>query len=169
MRVSLKKSKRYHGYKVGLDETDESLTVENAEGKQITRLVLEDFLDRLGATAYEFKRRYPRLDLGMHVKYYDPEGHLYDGIANTIGGGGLFIQQIHPMAMGTELSLELYLPATRNVIPTKAKVVWVRKGFIQRVSYPGMGLQFIKISDRDRSEIMHFVNKYNQQRGFLEL
>jgi Tfp pilus assembly protein PilZ len=169
MKIKLKKSKRYRGYQVGINPEDESLTVEDIEGQQITRLILEDFLDRLGASAHEFKRRYPRLDLGVHVKYYDPDNHLYDGIASTVGGGGLFIEQLHPLTVGTEISLELHLPASRNVIPTKAKVIWVRKGFIQKVSYPGMGLKFIMISDRDRAELMHFVNKFNQQRGFLDL
>jgi hypothetical protein len=169
MKVTLKKTKRYEGYRIGVDEKDESLTVENSEGKQIARLVLEDFLDRLGATAHEFKRQHPRLDLGVHVKYYDPDDHLCDGIASTIGGGGLFVEQLHPLNEGTEISLELYLPATRNVIPTKAKVVWTRRGFIQKVSYPGMGLKFITISDRDRAELMQFVSKFNQQRGFLEI
>lgn len=169
MKVSLKKSKRYQGYRVHINPEDESLTVEDAEGKQIARLVLEDFLDRLGTTAHEFKRQHPRLDLGVHVKYYDPEGNLRDGIASTIGGGGLFVEQLHPLTEGTEVSLELYLPATRNVIPTKAKVVWTRESFIQKLIYPGMGLQFITISDRDRAELMQFVNKFNQQRGFLEL
>lgn len=169
LKVSLKKSKRYQGYRIGIDTEDESLTVENPEGKQITRLVLEDLLDRLGATAHEFKRQYPRLDLGLHVKYYDPDGHLCDGIASTVGGGGLFVEQLHPLNVGTEISLELYLPASRNVIPTKAEVVWVRRGFLQKVSYPGMGLKFIAISDRDRAELTHFVNKFNQQRGFLDI
>jgi len=168
MKVSLKKTKRYQGYRVGIDAEEESLTVEDAEGKQIVRLVLEDFLDRLGATAHEFKRQHTRLDLGVHVKYYDPDGHLCDGIASTVGGGGLFIEQLHPLNEGTEVSLELYLPATRNVIPTKAKVVWVRRGFVQKVSYPGMGLKFITISDRDRAELMQFVNRFNQQRGFQD-
>src|SRR3990172_1292513 len=102
MKVSLKKSKRYQGYRVAIDAEGELLTVEDAEGKQIAQLVLEDFLDRVGATAHEFKREYPRLDLGVHVKYYDPDGHLHDGIASTVGGGGLFVEQLHPMTEGTE-------------------------------------------------------------------
>lgn len=169
MQVSLKKSERYQGYRIGIDTEDESLTVEDSEGKQIARLVLEDFLDRLGAATHEFKRQFPRLDLGVQVKYYDPEGHLCDGVASTVGGGGLFIEQINPLSEGTETDLELYLPASRNLIPTRAKVVWVRKSFIQKISYPGMGLQFIRISDRDRAELIYFVNKFNQQRGFHEL
>jgi len=169
MKVTLKKTRRYEGYKVGIDEQDELLTIEKPEGKQIARLVLEDFLDRLGTTAHEFKRQYPRLDLGMHVKYYDPDGHLCDGIASTVGGGGIFIEQLHPMNEGTEVSLELYLPGSRSVIPTRARVMWVRRGFVQRVSYPGMGLKFVAISDRDRTELMQFVNKFNQQRGFVDI
>ena len=73
------------------------------------------------------------------------------------------------MNEGTEVSLELYLPGSRSVIPTRARVMWVRRGFVQRVSYPGMGLKFVAISDRDRTELMQFVNKFNQQRGFVDI
>jgi uncharacterized protein (TIGR02266 family) len=169
MKFSLKKTKKYEGYMVGIDEDDESLIVESPEGKLITRLVLEDFLDRVGASAHEFKRQYPRLDLGLQVKYYDPDGHLCDVIASTVGAGGIFIEQLHPLNEGTEVSLELYLPGSRSIIPTRARVMWVRKGFVQKVSYPGMGLKFVAISDRDRIELMQFVEKFNQQRGFVEV
>jgi uncharacterized protein (TIGR02266 family) len=169
MKFSLKKTKRFEGYQVGIDEEEESIIVEDPDGKQISRLVLEDFLDRLGANALEYKRQYPRLDLGLQVKYYDPDGHLCDGIASTVGGGGIFIEQLHPLNEGTEVSLEVYLPGSRSVIPTRARVIWVRRGFVQKVSYPGMGLKFVAISDRDRAELMQFVEKFNRQRGFVEI
>ena len=169
MKFRLIKTKRYEGYKVGIDEDDESLIVENPEGKLVSRLVLEDFLDRLGANGHELKRLYPRLDLGLQVKYYDPDGHLCDAIASTVGGGGIFIEQMHPLNEGTEVSLELYMPGSRNIIPTRARVVWARRGFVQKISYPGMGLKFVAISERDRAELIQFVEKFNQQRGFVEV
>ena len=115
-----------------------------------------------------FKRQYPRLGLGLHVKYFDPEGRLCEGIASTIGGGGLFIEELHPLPEGCETRLEFSLPASRNIIAAHAKVVWIRKNFLQKLSYPGMGLNFITISDRDRAELIHFVNTFNEQRGSLE-
>ena len=168
MKITLKKSKRYYGYRVGINGTDESLFVESAEGKRVVHLVLEDFLDRLGATVHGFKRQYPRLGLGVHVKYFDPEGRLCEGIASTIGGGGLFIEQLQPLAEGIETRLEFSLPASRNVITARAKVVWIRKHFLQKLSYPGMGLNFITISERDRAELIHFVGTFNEQRGYRE-
>ena len=169
MKLSLKRSKRYQGYRIGLDPEDESLTVENVEGKPLVRLVLEDFLDRLGATQHGFKRQYPRLGLGIHVKYIDLEGLLCEGIASTIGGGGVFVEQLDPLPEGVETSLEFALPASRNTITARAKVTWVRRRFLQKLSYPGMGLQFIAISERDRAELIHFVNNFNEQRGLKEL
>ena len=168
MKVTLKKSKRYRGYRICINPADESLFVESAEGKRVVHLVLEDFLDRLGATVHGFKRQYPRLGLGVHVKYFDAEGHLCEGIASTIGGGGLFIEQLHPLPEGFETHLEFSLPASRNVITTRAKVVWIRKHFLQKLSYPGMGLNFVTISERDRAELIHFVGTFNEQRGYRE-
>ncbi len=166
MKVTLKKSKRYQGYRIGINGEEECLTVENPEGRPVARLVLEDFLDRLGASSHGFKRQYPRLGLGVHVKYIDADGRLCEGIASMIGGGGLFIEQLDPLPEGAETSLEFSLPASKNMITARAKVAWVRRKFLQRLSYPGMGLQFITISERDRAELIHFVNMFNEQRGF---
>jgi Tfp pilus assembly protein PilZ len=83
-----------------------------------------------------------------------------------IGGGGLFIEQLDPLPEGSETSLEFSLPASKNMITARAKVAWIRKKFVQKLNYPGMGLQFITISERDRAELIHFVNMFNQQRGF---
>lgn len=166
MKVTLKKSKRYQGYRISINGEEECLTVENAEGNQVARLVLEDFLDRLGSNSPGFKRQYPRLGLGVHVKYIDLEGRLCEGIASTIGGGGLFVEQLDPLPEEAETSLEFSLPASKNVITARAKVSWTRRKFLQRLSYPGMGLQFMTISERDRAELIHFVNTFNEQRGF---
>ncbi len=168
MKVTLKRSKRYQGYRIGIDE-EECLTVENAEGRPVARLVLEDFLNRLVASFHGFKRQYPRLGLGVHVKYIDVDGQLCEGIASMIGGGGLFIEQLDPLPEGAETSLEFSLPASKNMISARAKVAWVRKKFLQKLSYPGMGLKFITISERDRAELIHFVNMFNEQRGFEEV
>jgi c-di-GMP-binding flagellar brake protein YcgR len=102
------------------------------------------------------------------VKYIDLEGRLCEGIASTIGGGGLFIEQLEPLPEGVETSLEFSLPASRNMITARAKVAWIRSKFVQKLSYPGMGLKFIAISERDRAELIHFVNTFNEQRGFRE-
>ncbi|HEY5594349.1 MAG TPA: PilZ domain-containing protein [Nitrospiria bacterium] len=169
MKIRLKKSGRYQGYQVGVNADDETLTVENTEGKQLANLALEDFLDRLGATTTEFKRHYPRLELGTRVKYQDAEGNLSDAIASTIGGGGLFIDQFSPPPMGSSVRLEIHLPASKNVIAAESKVVWVRKSLVEKVFYPGMGLKFTSISDKDRAEILQFIKKFNRQRGFHEL
>lgn len=144
------------------------MIIENARGAQVARLKLEDLLDRLGATKHGLKRRYPRLELGVHVKYFNADGHLCEGIASTIGGGGLFIEQLNPLREGTETRLEFTLPASRSLISCRANVAWVRQNFLQKFYYPGMGLQFTDISERDRAELIHFVNMFNEQRGLQE-
>lgn len=168
MKIRLKKSRRYQGYQIGVNADEESLTVENAEGKEVAKLALADFLDRLGASAAEFKRRHPRLKLGTHVKYYNSEGRLCDAIASDLGAGGLFIDQFSPSPMGTSVRLEIHLPASKKVIKAESKVVWVRQSMVQKIFYPGMGLRFTSIADDDRAEILQFIKKFNRQRGFHE-
>jgi len=168
MKMILRKSERYQGYKIDIDAEKESLRVENPAGTTVAQLVLEDFLDRLGGIKHEFKREYPRLELGTHIKYYDPEGQPSEAIASSIGGGGLFIDQFSPPEMGTPIRLEITLPASGRTIRAESKVVWVRKSLVEKVFYPGMGLQFTSISDKDRKEILQFIKKFIQQRAFQE-
>ncbi|MBI3810605.1 MAG: PilZ domain-containing protein [Nitrospirae bacterium] len=168
MKIRLIKSGRYEGYQVGINAEDETLTIENTEGKQVASLALEDFLDRLGATKSEFKRQHPRLELGTHIKYFNSEGQLCDAIASSLGAGGLFIDQFSPPPMGTPVRLEIHLPASKNVIKADSKVVWIRKSIVEKIFYPGMGLKFTSIADKDRAEILQFIKKFNRQRGFHE-
>jgi uncharacterized protein (TIGR02266 family) len=168
MKFRLKKSGRYRGYQIGLNTEDETLTVENTDGKQVANLALPDFLDRLGATTAEFKREFPRLELGTHIQYYDTEGRLCEAIASSLGGGGLFIDQFSPPPMGTSVRLEINLPASPKTIEAAAKVVWIRKSLVEKIFYPGMGLKFTSIADQDRAEIIKFIEKFNRQRGFHE-
>lgn len=165
MKVSLKKSKRYRGYCVRIDEEEESLTVEDPEGKPVVRLMLEDFLDRLGTTVHGFKRQYPRLEMGVHVKYLDREGNTCEGVASVIGGGGLFIDKFDPLPKGTDTRLEFSLPASPKVITARAQVVWNRKNFVEKYLYPGMGIRFVEISGEDRAELIDFINQFNRERG----
>jgi len=168
VKFLLRKSKRYHGYSVRINPEDESLAIEDPGGNEVAALVLEDFLARLGATSNGFKRKFPRLGMGIFVKYLDAEGDLRQAIASTIGGGGLFIEGLDPLPKGTRTRLEFSLPASRNVIIAEANVVWVRKNFIQRVRFPGMGLEFSEISDEARAELLEFVNRFNRERGLEE-
>jgi len=165
MKISIKHSERYRGYDVSIDEKEESLTVEDPEGKPVVRIMLEDFLDRLGTTAHGFNRQYPRLEMGVHVKYLDPDGHVCEGVASAIGGGGLFIEKFNPLPKGTETRLEFSLPASKKIITVQAQVVWTRKTFIEKFLYPGMGIKFVEISGEDRAELMDFVSRFNRERG----
>ena len=70
--------------------------------------------------------------------------------------------------MGSSVRLEIHLPASKNVIAAESKVVWVRKSLVEKVFYPGMGLKFTSIADKDRAEILEFIKKFNRQRGFHE-
>jgi uncharacterized protein (TIGR02266 family) len=168
VKVIIKKSKRYRGYSLKMNQKDESLIIEDPGGKEVIRLVLEDFLDRLGKTSQEFKRQFPRLGMGIYVKYSDREGNICEGIASTIGGGGLFIEALRPLSEGIETRLEFSLPASQKVIKARAKVVWARKSFVQKFFYPGMGIQFVEISNGDQAELVDFVNRFNMERALQD-
>jgi len=169
MKISLKRSKRYEGYGIIIDEKEERLIVEDPKGRSVIRIVLEDFLDRLGTTAHGFKRQYPRLEMGVHVKYMDHEGHVCEGVASVIGGGGLFIEKFNPLPQGTDTHIEFSLPASQKIITAQAKVVWTRNKFVEKYLYPGMGIKFVEIAEEDRIELMDFVNRFNRERGLPEL
>jgi uncharacterized protein (TIGR02266 family) len=168
MKIRLKTSKRYPGYQIEIDPEQELFTVEDAKGKQVARMILEDSLYHLGVPPPDFNRQYPRLKLGIQVKYYDPQGRFHNGTTSMIGGGGLFIEHLDPLPKGTEIDLELHLPVLSKGISARAKVVWVRKSLKHKVLNSGMGLEFIRISDQDRGELMRFIHQFSPQREVRE-
>ena len=110
------------------------------------------------ATPRPHKRNYPRAPISIRVRYGEPITTPKEGFTGTMGGGGVFIETVHPsLPVGTGIVLEFSLPCKTGHIQVEGLVVWVRPEFDPNGLAPGMGIQFKKISDWDREKILDLV------------
>ncbi|HEY5594205.1 MAG TPA: TIGR02266 family protein [Nitrospiria bacterium] len=103
------------------------------------------------------KRNYPRAPISIRIQYKDPQKGMKEAFTAIMGGGGLFIDTVSPLPIGTAVSLEFGLPGQSDLVNVDGQVVWVRPEFDPKGFSPGMGVQFKKINEADREKIMQFV------------
>jgi len=109
----------------------------------------------IGAT----DRAHPRRPATLRVDFYPDDQHEQVAYTKDIGAGGLFLKTREPLAGGTGLQLIFELPiAGKPTVRADGRVV--RSVAADRDSYliPGFGVEFRRISQRDRSEISRFVD-----------
>ncbi|HUK56039.1 MAG TPA: TIGR02266 family protein [Nitrospiria bacterium] len=103
------------------------------------------------------KRRYPRAPISIRIQYHQPQKGIQEGFTAIMGGGGLFIDTVSPLPIGTPVHLEFGLPGQVGAVRVDGQVAWVRSDFDPKGFSPGMGIQFRKINESDREKIVQFV------------
>ena len=107
------------------------------------------------------ERKAPRFIAKLRVLYgQDPQKLLTDYSAN-VSTGGLFIETLNLLAVGTALTIEFILPVHEKKISCRGKVAWLNQPeLIKNPNLPvGMGLQFLDISFDDMNAIREFIKK----------
>ncbi|MCS7150967.1 MAG: PilZ domain-containing protein [Endomicrobia bacterium] len=105
------------------------------------------------------RRKYKRLNvyhLGVPIQIkYNNDDILIPGILLNLSSGGLGILVFKKIDVGTRVNIKISLHNlfTNNI---KAKVVWIK----EHENTYSMGLEFIKITKRDREQIKEFVEKH---------
>jgi uncharacterized protein (TIGR02266 family) len=93
------------------------------------------------------RRQHPRIDINWPVSIETPEGTI-DAEVKNISLGGAFIGCKKPLPIGQFFSLTMTAPNNEPVIAT-AEVVWSNENFPEeKVVNRGMGVRFIKMSER---------------------
>lgn len=103
------------------------------------------------------KRNYPRAPISIRIQYREAQKGVREGFTAIMGGGGLFIDTVSPLPVGTDVSLEFGLPGQADSVNVDGQVVWVRPEFDPKGFSPGMGVQFKKINEADREKVVQFV------------
>lgn len=103
------------------------------------------------------KRNYPRAPISIRIQYRVSEKGVKEAFTAVMGGGGLYIDTVSPLPVGTAVSLEFGLPGQTGSVKVDGQVVWVRPEFDPKGFSPGMGIQFKKINEADREKVMRFV------------
>ena len=104
------------------------------------------------------QRSGPRVSINIEVTLTGSH-NFFRGFTEDISTGGLFIATHQFYPIGTEFNLSLSLEGRE--LPVVAKVVWIREhsAFMPADAEPGMGLQFVDMTDEQRKIIEDFIKK----------
>lgn len=105
------------------------------------------------------QRRAPRVDAELEVTLTGPH-NFFNGFTENISNGGVFIATRQNFDIGTEFKIKMKLE--NELIEFVAKVAWLRNedSSSDECIEPGMGLQFVDLSDKDQL----FINKFLQKK-----
>lgn len=155
-------SLRHKGKAFDLDAAHEVITLLGINGEPIGSLSWDFIIDQILAyrkpQASRETRNEPRVTITFGVKYMAPEGQQFESRASGIGGGGLFIESLRPLPVGTKLALEFSLPEEPlEWLPAKGLVAWVCPKADQYTFSPGMGVRFTEINPDIRNRVLELV------------
>jgi uncharacterized protein (TIGR02266 family) len=105
------------------------------------------------------KRRHPRIKLITKVTHMAGKFfHYY--YSRDLSLGGIFLETQEPFPIGTEVQLEFPLPEVAERLSVKGKVVRI----VERAEdapgpYPGMGVEFMGMTEEARGMLADFVTR----------
>lgn len=169
MKFSVTSTPGHEGKALEIDTNHEVISLYGSNGALLGAISWKDIIERIIASdddvRFAHARAHARAPLAVKVKYTTPEGKQFDSLTGGIGGGGLFIESSQPLAPGTELTVEFALPDRPwEKHKAKAKVAWARNKPERFLLFPGMGVQFLDIDDKSRSELVELVAALNRSR-----
>ncbi len=104
------------------------------------------------------QRSGPRVSVNIEVTLTGAH-NFFRGFTEDISAGGLFVATHQFYPIGTEFNLSLSLEG--RDIPVLVKVAWIRESNPLKLAdaEPGMGLQFIDMTEEQRMLIEEFIKK----------
>jgi len=117
------------------------------------------------------RRNFPRKGIKVELKCLE-EGSFSVHFTRDISAGGLFTEAKKPFPLGSEVFLDFFLPGIRDKFKLKGKVI--RRVTVKQAKtdgyVPGMGIEFIEISQSIQDKLNKFIKtKHKQERGPLKL
>jgi len=109
------------------------------------------------------RRKFPRADIMLKVRYHHAKDFLADYTEN-ISAGGVFIATEEQFEMGTELDFEVSFPGLLDPIPLKGKVKWCRPA--RSAEEPaGIGVQFAAEEATSKGPMAQLVTRLEESPG----
>ena len=104
------------------------------------------------------QRRHPRKPLQVLLRGRDAEGVgnlVFE--ASDLSAGGVFLASDFLLDPGDGMTLEFKVPGDdARTLKVQARVVWVRR-FPTEGERAGMGVEFVRVSEEDRSTLLGFL------------
>lgn len=120
------------------------------------------------------RRKFRRAFVQIGVRYKaitknDETNQFHEGKVLNIGGEGMYIYTDKIFPVGTRLEIELKLEHINKPILINGVVLWVPDRELQPHSYPGIGIQFLKLGHSTQKTIVEYINKHTIHRsGFSD-
>ncbi|MBI1824073.1 MAG: PilZ domain-containing protein [Nitrospirae bacterium] len=144
----------------------EIVSLFDGEGNFLKSATFDEMASLLLESKMGTRRKHLRTTMAVKIKYQSENGSWKESITGTLGTGGLFIETPSPFDKGSDIALELFLPdSPPQTVKTKGKVVWTRNQFEKVLHFPGMGIEFSKISGNERDAIERLIKTINRSRG----
>lgn len=105
---------------------------------------------------FESQRRHDRAELNVEVSL-EGDHNFFVGFGENISEGGLFVATHSLREIGSIIRLTFHLPDRAVPIEVEAVVRWLRLFNETSDVPPGLGLQFVDLSDEDAQAIRAFV------------
>jgi uncharacterized protein (TIGR02266 family) len=101
------------------------------------------------------RRTSPRYAIEMEVGF-GSESNFYVGFTENLSASGVFVATYSPKPMGTKVEVTLALPTGAH-LELHGTVRWIRNASPSGDTWPGMGVQFDKLSDDQEAKIREFI------------
>jgi type IV pilus assembly protein PilZ len=162
MRLPVITTLVHKGKALELDCERELITIRGAKGEKLGSVTWASIIEQArpfpDPDRWNELREQPRLSLVLKVRYTTPGGKTVESRAGGIGGGGLFIESISPLPVGTNISLEFALPdRPTDWMHASGIIAWVCPKPDHYTFSPGMGVRFTDIDLEDRARIIELV------------
>lgn len=134
-------------------EDDQELPVEEAKPEAAAATAT--------ATATE-NRIAPRFDLEVQIDM-ETDANFFIGYTTNISSGGLFIATYDPLARGEFIKVTFSLPHRVKPFELLGEVCWSREyNEMHEGVTPGMGINFVDLSEEDKTSINYFIDKIRE-------
>ena len=116
-------------------------------------------MELMGKSLTSEKRKYPRFNVNLPVKYSRTNLFFKYGRASNASEGGLLLYLPEQMEMGNHLRLKLFftMGSELNAIETLVEVVWVDMHLEKDWGDCSIGVRFVEISTEDMEKLMGFL------------
>jgi anti-anti-sigma factor len=111
----------------------------------------------------QLRRRFKRLpvDIKIDLRGKNAKGGpaCYKADILNLSAVGAYIYGCDKFQLGNELSIKLKLPPKNLELELQAKVVWISDRQVQPQIFPGIGIEFHRISKGEQDKIIEFIER----------
>jgi len=107
-------------------------------------------------------RKADRLEHELPVAYRTVDGFITDWATN-LSRGGMFINSRNPLPVGTTVRIILQLPGAPVPFDLRGRVIRVQEFDNPTNQVPGMGVEFVDVTDELRDRIQRFVEQLRRE------